>query len=110
MTAIVLLFALDRRDVSDRGDEATVIEPIDPVERGQLNRVDAARTRFLRTGVGGSTRTTLPKEWSLQETRYGSERSVGDPWVSLRALLVLILEVRRVDHLEPLCQQHFGWI
>ena len=42
LTAILLLLALDRRDVSVRGEEPAVVEPIDPVERGQFDRFDRA--------------------------------------------------------------------
>ena len=42
LAAIVLLLALDRRYVSDRGKKPAVVEPIDPVERGQFDRFDGA--------------------------------------------------------------------
>ena len=40
LTAILLLFALGRRDTADRGEEPPVVEPIDPFEGSKLYRFD----------------------------------------------------------------------
>jgi hypothetical protein len=39
---IVTRFGLSRRDISDRFEQATIVEPIDPFEGGELDRFRTA--------------------------------------------------------------------
>src|SRR6476469_5676461 len=40
--SIILLFGFGRRDVADGLQQATMVEPVDPFERGVLDRFEAA--------------------------------------------------------------------
>jgi hypothetical protein len=81
VTTIVSLFDLRRRDVADRLEQAPIVEPIDPLQGGELDRLDvaprAATSNDLRLVETDAEQATLCKceagELQLMRTASGTD-------------------------------------
>jgi len=49
---VVVLFELDRGDVSEAAVEPRLVEPVDPAQRGELEVVDASPGSFVADALG----------------------------------------------------------